>query len=157
MSNIYDLQNGCLYCHNETWRQFVLQQTTSNQSLLSRSCYMITSRTPERLENQTIKQSLRASKPKGINRKAKISYCYIYHREIDLSLDLIFDFWCFTATFNNISAISWCQFYWWRNWSSWRKPLTFRKSLTKCHHKMFYQVNLAMRGIPTHNFSGGRQ
>ena len=48
------------------------------------------------------------------------------------------------------------QFYWWRNWSSWRKPLTFRKSLTKFHHKMFYQVNLAMRGILSHNFSGGR-
>ena len=39
------------------------------------------------------------------------------------------------------------QFYWWRNWSSWRKPLTFRKSLTKFHHKMFYQVNVAMRGF----------
>jgi hypothetical protein len=52
---------------------------------------------------------------------------------------------------------TWVSFIGGGNWSYWRKPLTFRKSLTKFHHKMFYQVNLAMRGIPTHNFSGGRQ
>jgi hypothetical protein len=59
------------------------------------------------MKNQIIKWFLRASKSNGLNRIAKISYCYIYHREIDLSLDLIFDFWCFNATFSNISAMSW--------------------------------------------------
>jgi len=63
----------------------------------------------------------------------------------------------FNVTFNNISVISEAvSFIGGGNWSSWRKPLTFRKSLTKLHHKMFYRVNLAMRGIQTHNFSGGR-
>jgi hypothetical protein len=39
----------------------------------------------KRLENQIFEKSLRASKPKGLHRIAKICYGYICLREIDLS------------------------------------------------------------------------
>ena len=39
----------------------------------------------KRLENQIFEKSLRASKPKGLHRIAKIGYGYICLREIDLS------------------------------------------------------------------------
>ena len=39
------------------------------------------------------------------------------------------------------------------NWSTQRKPLTCRKSLTNYYHIMLHRVHLSMSGIRTQNFS----
>ena len=46
-------------------------------------------------------------KPSGIKSKRKFSILIknVVHKKIYFTVD--FDFWCFNATFSNISAISW--------------------------------------------------
>ena len=57
------------------------------------------------------------------------------------------------AKFNNISVISWGQFYWWRKPEDLGKT-TGRMSLTNFNkHNV---VHLALGGRRTHNISGDR-
>jgi hypothetical protein len=56
----------------------------------------------------------------------------------------------FNATFNNISVITWGQFYWW--WEP--EKTTDRKLMTNFISIMLYRVHLVICMIRTCNFSG---
>jgi hypothetical protein len=60
-----------------------------------------------------------------------------------------------TFKFNNISAISWHQFYW-RKPEYPEKTTDLPRVADKLYHIMLNQVHLTLSRIRTHNFSGDR-
>ena len=53
----------------------------------------------------------------------------------------------YSATFDNISAISWWSVYWWRKLECLEKTTDLSLFADKLFHIMLYQVHIAMNDI----------
>ena len=69
---------------------------------------------------------------------------------------MIYGFWCFSATSNNISFISWRSDLLVEEPDYAEKTTDLPQVTDKGYHKMLNRVHLAMNGVRAHNFSGDK-
>jgi hypothetical protein len=73
--------------------------------------------------------------------------CYEWMLALQCKAGWFIGLWWLTGTFNNISVISWRQFYWWRKPEFQEKTTDLSQVTDKLYQIMLYRVHLAWAGF----------